>query len=82
MKKIYKVRFLDALGHEVAEFGFYEDRADAMKRWHELIGKINMPGSLDIREISVVPSSKKMEDMYGEVSYYELKETKDTKGGQ
>ena len=63
--KIYKIRFLDIMGHEVAEFGFYESKRDAERRWHEVQDKINMPGSLDIREISVNRSSYKLAAQYG-----------------
>jgi len=59
MIKIYKVRYIDTLGQEVAEFGFYESRADAMRRWLEVQHLVKMPGQMDIREISVVPDSKK-----------------------
>jgi len=76
--KIYKVRYLDVFGHEVAEFGYYESRKDAMQRWNEISGKINMPGSMDIREISVVRDSEMISGMYGqnadELPHYELKE--------
>jgi len=59
MIKIYKVRYLDVIGREVAEFGFYESRSDAMRRWHEVQPLVKMPGRMDIREISVVPDTKK-----------------------
>jgi hypothetical protein len=66
------------MGHEVAEFGFYEDRHDAMVRYNDLVGKINMPGTLDIREISVNRSSQSVSEQCGtaqtEVNYYQLKE--------
>ena len=55
---IYKVRLLNQFGVEVAEFGFFEDKDDAITRRLEVLNKISMPGELEIREIEVQESSK------------------------
>ncbi len=76
--KIYKVRFLDVIGKEVAEFGFYENKDDARRRMLEVKPLITMPGTMDIREISVVEDSYKKASELGttveEASFYKLKE--------
>ncbi len=78
--KIFKVRFLDILGKEVAEFGFYESRVDAMKRWDEIIQTIKSPGYMDIREITVIPDSEKMtQEDYQRKQEKELKDHYDFK---
>jgi len=75
---IYKVRALDPLGKEVAEFGFYEDRGDAVKRMHDVNTKAHSSFVIEIREIHVIPSSyeihkaKELESA-GEKNFYELK---------
>ena len=75
---IYKVRFLDTLGKEVAEFGFYESKFDAEKRRAEVANLIKMKGVLDIRTIEVIPDSEKAEKVKNKQdensSYYSLKE--------
>jgi len=56
--KIYKVRFLDELGKEIAEFGFYEDLGDAERRRAEVASRISQRGSLEIRTIVPTPPSE------------------------
>jgi len=73
LKKIYKVRYLDSLGKEAAEFGFYESREDAMIRWNEVVNLIKMPGSMDIREITVIPDTKKQHESKTRKNFYEFK---------
>jgi len=77
--KIYKVRFLDVVGKEVAEFGFYESPDDARRRALEVSKLVKSPGTMDIRAISVIPSSVKVAEKSGmsleeALGYYELKE--------
>jgi len=55
--EIYKVRFLDELGKEVAEFGFYEDLGDAERRRGEVAKKVRQRGVIDIRTIIPTPPS-------------------------
>ena len=55
---IYKVRFLDMLGKEVAEFGFYECKDDARRRKLEVSRLIKQEGNIEIREITPKPPSK------------------------
>jgi hypothetical protein len=75
--KIYKVRFLDVVGKEVAEFGFYESRSDAISRAGEVTNMISMPGTLDIREITVIEDSYKMANRpRPEKEYYEIKDSR------
>ncbi len=73
--KIYKVRLIDPLGKEVAEFGFYESRRDAMVRLTEVAELVKSTGTLEIRTISVVPDSDNTngEMKIAEKDYYELK---------
>jgi len=52
-KVIYKVRMLDTLGKEIAEFGFYEDVLDAERRRAEVAAMIVMPGILDILKLEL-----------------------------
>ena len=75
---IFKVRFTDIMGKEVAEFGFYEEEGDARRRMLELASLVSGPGKLEIRVIDVVPSVEKAATNSGlEVSdalnYYALK---------
>ena len=77
--KIYKVRFLDVLGKEIAEFGFYESPDDARRRGVEVSKIIQAPGTIDIRAISVVPTSHRVAEKSGmtikeALDYYGLKE--------
>jgi hypothetical protein len=58
--KIYKVRMVDILGQEVAEFGFYESRIDAARRLYEVKKMVTKPGALEIREIDVLRDSKEI----------------------
>jgi hypothetical protein len=78
MMRAYKVRFIDVLGKEVAEFGFYENKDDARRRLLEVKKIVSMPGTMDIREIDIVPDSFKLADEFGttveEASFYEIKE--------
>lgn len=82
--KIYKVRFLDITGKEVAEFGFYESEYDAGIRKAEVMRFITMHGHLDVREITVIPDSRKAISSYEgdpeDIPYYELKGTKNERG--
>ena len=55
---IYKVRFLDTTGKEVAEFGFYEVLPDAERRRAEVASHISQPGTLEIRTIVAIPPSE------------------------
>ncbi len=57
--KIYKVRFLDVLGKEIAEFGFYEDKKDAERKKKEIALILKAPGLLEVRTIGVIVSTKK-----------------------
>ena len=71
--KIYKVRYLDLMGVEVAEFGFYESRTDAIKRANEVLSKLKgNKGSLDIREINVIEDSNKQHEI-SEKDFYDIK---------
>jgi len=70
--KIHKVRLLDVLGKEVAEFGFYEDYEDAERRRAEVASMIHSPGTLEVRSISVVPSVRNKAVEAG-LDYYVLK---------
>ena len=56
--KIYKVRFLDVLGKEQAEFGFYEAREDAERRRAEVAILVKQPGTIEIRVIVPEPPSQ------------------------
>jgi len=73
MIKIYKVRYLDVTGREVAEFGFYESRSDAMRRWQEVQPLVKMPGRMDIREITVVPDTEKNMESEHNIDIYDFK---------
>jgi len=70
--KVHKVRLLDVLGKEVAEFGFYEDLEDAERRRAEVASMIKVPGTLEVRSISVVPSVRAKATEAG-LDYYILK---------
>ena len=70
---IYKVRFLDVLGKEVAEFGFYESKDDAERRRREVAPMITSPGTLEVRPISIIPSAKQVAEDFN-IDYYVLKE--------
>jgi len=69
---IYKVRFLDELGKEVAEFGFYEDKGDAERRRAEVALFVKQRGSLEIREITPNPPSQFF-DRRKERDHYDFK---------
>lgn len=75
---VYKVRFLDVIGKEIAEFGFYEDEDDARRRLIEVNSMAKGPGKLEIREIKVVRSTAKVAEENGlgineALDYYTLK---------
>jgi hypothetical protein len=71
-KVIYKVRMLDALGKEVAEFGYYEDSFDAERRRAEVASMVVMPGILDILKIELQLAKSDNEEHQQE-DFYEFK---------
>jgi hypothetical protein len=73
MIKIYKVQALDVLGKEIADFGFYEAIEDAERRRGEIAAIMALKGTVEIKEIDVVPSSKKTTKEFEGAPYYELK---------
>ena len=77
---IYKVRLLDDLGKEVAEFGFYADKDEAIKRRLEVLQKVTQPNvTLEIRTIEVQGQCKVTENFRKAKedlkSFYELKDS-------
>ena len=73
---IYKVRLIDNIGKEVAEFGFFQDQSDAVRRRLEVSRHITQPGTLDIRKIEVQDSSEHQDPPQQTLDYYTLKEDK------
>ncbi len=74
---IFKVRFLNLLGKEVAEFGYFESELDAESRRAEVartIYKRTLPsekGTMDILKIKVELNSKRQPPI---AEHYEIKD--------
>jgi len=54
---IYKVKMNDDQGIEIAVFGYYEDKDDALKRRKEIAQKIHQVKYLEIECIEVIPKT-------------------------
>jgi hypothetical protein len=73
-KVIYKVRMLDMVGKEVAEFGFYEDSLDAERRRAEVASMTMMPGILDITSVELTLAKvKPVHEERSKKDYYDFK---------
>jgi hypothetical protein len=74
-KVIYKVRMLDFLGKEIAEFGFYEDNLDADRRRAEVASMTMMSGgTLDIIKIELqLATNLRLQEEENIQNYYNFK---------